>query len=342
MVVSFPAGIYTVFGTHLSSNYTASTPVYALNFDLLFTSVQLPVAGTLGDIFVVFSAIYLVFFLLAARQGAGFFESIRASLPDNYDALFTNPLAAMMVLLGMVSFVTLLIDSIQTNVGISTGSLTGDPLGLFLNFTLAPLLEETTFRLIMIGLPVLVLALIIIPDFSPVKVLRALWRPSSLWDLEDDETEATRTFKDASPSIFPDREYDSLKVRAMKPVVFAFLLISSLIFGYAHYASSAGWGPGKISEAALAGFALGYLYIKYGFSANVLMHWSINYVGSAFSFLAQALYGISWTSSTGSYLDVITTLDMVFLLGIPSTYIVVMELVRRSKRGDGQAPSGIG
>lgn len=333
MIVSFPAGIYTVFGTHLSANYTASTQVYGLNFDLLVTTVQLPVGGSLGEVFIVISAIYLAFLLLAAKQGSGFLGSLRASLPENSDALFSNPLSATMVLLGVVSFVTLLIDTLQTNAGVSTGSLTGDPFALFLNFTLAPLLEETTFRVIMIGIPVLVLSLIIVRDFSLVKVARALWRPSSVWDIEDDEAEAPHTFKQASPSIFPDREYDSLKVRAMKPVVYTFLLISSLIFGYAHFASGAGWGPGKISEAAFAGVALGYLYIKYGFSSNVLLHWSVNYVGSVFSFLAQAVYGVSWTSSTGSYLDVIPTLDVVLLLGIPSTYIVVMAVLRRSKRG---------
>lgn len=334
MLLSFPAGIYTVFGTHLSNNYTSSTAVLGINYDFEFATLQIPVAGNFGELFVVISAIYLGFLLLAASQGAGFLRALRSSVSNGYSALFTNTLSATMVLLGATSLVTVLVDTVQTDAGISTGSLTGDPFFLLMNYALAPLTEETTFRVIMIGVPVLVLSLIMFRELSPVKMARALWRPSSVWDVEEEEGfETVHTFKDATASLFPSSSSDSLKVRAIRPVVYAFLLISSFIFGYAHYASGAGWGPGKISEAALAGLALGYLYIKYGFLADVLLHWSINYVGSVFSFLAQGLWGVPFTSNTGSFLDVIPTLDIVFLLGVPSTLIVANELVKRFSVG---------
>jgi hypothetical protein len=333
MFVSFPAGLYTVFEAHLSSNYTASTPVIGINYDFEFATLLVPVAGNFGELFVVVSAIYLGFLLLAASQGTGLLKALRASVSTGYRALFTNTLTATLVLLGATSLVTVLVDTLQTDAGIPTGSLTGDPFFLLMNYTLAPLTEETTFRVIMIGVPVLILSLIMFRDFSPLKAARALWRPSSVWDVEEDEGVVTvRSFKDATPSLFPDSS-DSLKVRAIRPVVYAFLFISSFIFGYAHYASGAGWGPGKISEAALAGLALGYLYVKYGFLADVLLHWSINYVGSVFSFLAQGVWGVPFTSSTGSFLDVVPTLDIVFLLGVPSTLIVANELLKRLSRG---------
>jgi hypothetical protein len=333
MLVSFPVGVYTVFGTHLSGNYSASTPVYSVAYDFMFGTVQIPLVGNFGGVFAVLSALYLGFLLLAARQGAGVLKALRASVSDGYGALFTNPLAATLVVLGAVSFVTQLVDTFQTSAGVPTGSLTGDPFLLLVNFTLAPLTEETTFRLIMIGIPVLILSLVMFRNFAPMKAAKVLWRPSSVWDVdeagEDGEWETARSFEDTSPSIFPDSPSDSLKVRAIKPVVYVFLFLSSLIFGYAHYASGAGWGPGKISEAALAGLALGYLYIKYGFQTNVLLHWSVNYVGSIFSFLGQAVYGVPWTSNTGSYLDVIPTLVVVYLLGVPSTFIVANEVLKR-------------
>ena len=333
-LVSFPAGLYTVYGVHLSNSVNSSTPVSGLNFDFVFATVVIPVVGNLGGLFVVFSAIYLGFFLLAARQGAGLFRALRASVSHGYQALFTNPLTATMVLLGATSFVTVLVDTVQTDAGVSTGSLNGDPFSLLVNFTLAPLLEETTFRMIMIGVPVLVLALIMFRGLSPVNMARAIWRPSSIWDIDEvDDVKTVHSFRETSPAMFQDDQSDSLEVRAIRPVVYAFLLLSSFIFGYAHYASGAGWGPGKVSEAALAGLALGYLYIKYGFQTSVLLHWSVNYVGSIFSFMAQGLFGVSWTSNTGSFLDVIPTLDIVFLLGLPSTLIVVNELLKRVTRG---------
>jgi hypothetical protein len=201
------------------------------------------------------------------------------------------------------------------------------------DFTIAPLLEETTFRVIMIGVPLLILATIMLRDVSPTRIAKALWRPSSLWDVDEtEEGEEARTFQNSGPSMFPSRQTDSLKVRAIKPAVYVFLVLSSFIFGYAHYASGSGWGPGKISEAALAGIALGYLYIKYGFHTDVLLHWSINYVGSIFAFFAQGVWGIPSTSNSGSFLDIVPTLDMVFLLGVPSTLIVANELLKRVVR----------
>ena len=79
MFVSFPAGLYTVFGTHLSNNYTASTGVKALTYDFVFSSVQIPIGGNLGDIFVIFLAVYFAFLVLAARQGVGLLRSLRSS-----------------------------------------------------------------------------------------------------------------------------------------------------------------------------------------------------------------------------------------------------------------------
>jgi hypothetical protein len=331
MVLSFPVGLYTVFGTRLSDNFTASTPVYALTYDLSFARVNVPIGGNLGDVFAVFLMIYLGFLLLAARQGPGLFKALRAATSHGYDALFTNPLSATTVLLGATSLVTVLVDTVQSGAGIATGSLTGDAFSLLVDFTIAPLLEESTFRLIMLGVPVLVLALFLLRGLSPLKAARVLWRPSAAWDVGEPEGVGTeRSFNETDTSIFPSNRSGSLGVRALRPIVYVFLALSSFYFGYAHYASGSGWGPGKVSEAALAGLALGYLYIKYGFHTNVLLHWSINYVGSIYSFFGQGVYGVPWTSNSGSLLDVVPTLDIVFLLGVPSLLLLVNEIMKRA------------
>jgi hypothetical protein len=329
MVVSFPVGLYTVFGTRLSNNYSASSPVYALTYDLDFARVQVPLNSNLGDVFAIFLLIYFGFLLLAGRQGPGLFRALRAATTGRYEALFTNPLSAMTVLLGATSLVTILVDTVQSGAGVSTGSLTGDPFSLLVDFTVAPLLEESTFRLIMLGVPVLVLALLLLRGLSPLKAAKMLWRPSSAWDVDEtDDREKRRSFDESDLSMFPSSPPRSLRVRALRPIVYVFLVLSSFSFGYAHYASGSGWGPGKVSEAALAGLALGYLYIKYGFHTSVLLHWSINYVGSIYSFLAQGLYGVPWTSNSGSFLDVLPSVDIVFLLGVPSLLLLVNELMK--------------
>ncbi|HUI01503.1 MAG TPA: CPBP family glutamic-type intramembrane protease [Nitrososphaerales archaeon] len=341
MLVSFPAGLYTVFATSISTTIGASTLVRSLVYNFVFADVRLPIGGDLGELFILFSAIYLVFFLLAAKQGSGLFRSLKLSMADGYRALFSNPLSATLVMLGATSMVTVVLDALQTSSGVATGSIGGDPFSLLLDFTLAPLLEETTFRLLLLGVPVLAVALFIFKGSSPQKALRMLWRPSSAWDTDEtDASPSTRSFKDPDPALFPSGTSGSLKARAMKPVVYTFLAFSSLAFGYAHYASGSGWGPGKVSEATLAGLALGYLYIKYGFHTNVLLHWSINYVGSVYSFLALGLWGIPWTSNTGSLLDVVPSIDFILLLGLPSTMMVANELLRRFLKPKAERPAG--
>jgi membrane protease YdiL (CAAX protease family) len=329
MLVSFPVGLYTIFGTNLSDAYNASTVVNGLKYYVVFTTVNLPINSNLGGVFVAFLLIYFAFFLFAAKQGAGLLGALRAAASDGYDALFSNPLVATLIILGASSLATVALDTVQTSSGVSTGALNGDAFSLLVNFTIAPLFEETTFRLIMLGVPVLILALVLFRDFSPLRAAKMLWRPSSGWDVDETGgTETRRSFNDSDPAIFPGYTSESLRARAMRPPVFVFLALSSLIFGYAHYASGAGWGPGKVSEAALAGLALGYLYVKYGFHASVLLHWSINYVGSVYAFLGQGAFGVPWTSNTGSFLDIVPTLDIVFLLGIPSSFLLVDRLFR--------------
>lgn len=333
MLVSFPAGFYTVFFTDLSSKYAASTIVTGFDIYLFFVVVRIPIAGSVGTVFVFCLVVYFVFFVFAAKQGAGVLGALRASLSEGYGALFTNPLVATLVLLGATALMTIVLDTVQTNSGIATGSLSGDPLLLLLDFTMAPLLEESSFRLLLLGVPVLILALVLFRDVSLRGVARVLWRPSSSWDVDESDGVVTRrSFLDADPSVFVGYDSDSLKARAMKPIVYVFLALSSFLFGFAHYASGSGWGPGKISEAALAGLALGYLYIKYGFHTSVMLHWSINYVGTIYSFLAQGLFGVPWTSNTGSLLDVVPTLDIVGLLGIPGTLILAHALLKHVAR----------
>ena len=75
MLVSFPVGLYTVFGTHLSSNYTASTPITAVTYNFVFGTVELPFESNLGGLFLFVSVIYLGFLSLAAWQGWSFISA---------------------------------------------------------------------------------------------------------------------------------------------------------------------------------------------------------------------------------------------------------------------------
>ena len=60
-----------------------------------------------------------------------------------------------------------------------------------------------------------------------------------------------------------------------KPEV-VMILASSIIFGYAHYAS--GWGAWKIIPATVGGLAFGYLFLKFGLAASIMMHFGTDYL----------------------------------------------------------------
>src|SRR4029077_17786149 len=99
---------------------------------------------------------------------------------------------------------------------------------LLVDFTVAPLLEESTFRLVMLGVPVLVLALILIRGMSPLKAAKVLWRPSAAWDVDEtDDVEKRRSFDESDASIFPRGPSPSLRARALRPIVYVSLVPSS-------------------------------------------------------------------------------------------------------------------
>jgi len=53
------------------------------------------------------------------------------------------------------------------------------------------------------------------------------------------------------------------------------VLFSSLLFGFAHL----GWGPWKVVPTFVTGLLFGYLYVKVGLHATVVMHFLFDYIG---------------------------------------------------------------
>lgn len=54
------------------------------------------------------------------------------------------------------------------------------------------------------------------------------------------------------------------------------VIVSSLIFGVGHY--TGGWGAWKILPAAVGGIAFGYLFLKFGIAASIMMHFGTDYL----------------------------------------------------------------
>ena len=124
----------------------------------------------------------------------------------------------------------------------------------FFYVSLAPLIEEFGFRLILIGIPLFAL-------YSHKSSMRyfvtCLWTPNSL------------------------QIYDSKK--AIVLVIFV-----GILFGFTHIAFGDSWSEGKFAQATASGIILGWVYLRYGFVVSLLIHWATNYfVFSYANFISQ-------------------------------------------------------
>jgi len=70
-----------------------------------------------------------------------------------------------------------------------------------------------------------------------------------------------------------------------------------MAFGVAHFTSGAGWGPGKITSALLAGLMFAIVYLAYGVEAPILLHWFFNYYWEAYGLAFQTYSEIAGTLS---------------------------------------------
>jgi hypothetical protein len=235
-------------------NYTASAQGSGIILFATLITFVLPINFSLGQLFLVLWTIYLILFAVAMNGPIrNMFSAIKRSTTEGLTSLFDNSMLATLIVFPVVVWVTVAISLLEAAGGVSTGSLPpADPLLEFVELTLAPLREEIGFRVIPIG----IVALLIL--FSRGKLrdgLLALWHPARYLKKNDSPEAYSRHVK----------------------YIYVAMAISAVLFGLAHVLLGAGWGPGKILSAAVAGVGLAGLYYLYGFAATVLLHWSIDY-----------------------------------------------------------------
>jgi len=287
VLISFPAGIYTVFFTTISNQFNAASVIGGVYVFIGPFVTLLPLAGSMGGFFIGLTVIYAAMLVLAARQGRGLLSSLRGAFTEGVGSLFKNTFFVTLISICFLGFTILVIDSVETTGGVPVGTISGDAMQLFMSLTIAPLREEFGFRMLLVGVPALALCL----GRGWTRALKSLWRPSASY-----EGDVNTTFQQV--------------------VLGAATVVSSVLFGVVHITSGAGWEIGKLPEAAFAGVVLSYVYIRYGFHVAVLTHWGIDYLDSVFSFFGQGAYGIPWNADNGYILQQVTALDVVTLFGV--------------------------
>jgi RNA polymerase subunit RPABC4/transcription elongation factor Spt4 len=115
---------------------------------------------------------------------------------------------------------------------------------LIFDFVFAPVWEETVYRMMLIGIPLLIYAVA-----TGERNNRKVWRFLTGGNIQ------------------------------INTPVMVLMLVSSTIFGVAHWSSGSGWGLWKIFPAFVAGLILSYLFIKKGLWASMLFHFSVDATG---------------------------------------------------------------
>ncbi|MCL2608007.1 MAG: CPBP family intramembrane metalloprotease [Methanomassiliicoccaceae archaeon] len=94
----------------------------------------------------------------------------------------------------------------------------------------------------------------------------------------------------------------------MNAAAVALIFISSAVFSYAHLS---GWDVFKLMPTFVAGLALGYLFVKYGIHAAIMLHFIINFLSSATWMFGETTTVLVFL---GMFLITVVILGIVFIV----------------------------
>ena len=280
-IVSMLLGLVLMFSPEGSQFSFSNIENLPFGFLTLFI-VALPVKTTYGIIFILIWIIYALCFIISWKNNIGFIKTIRKtfdskSLLENKNFLFMFPVISSSLLVLII-----LVQSLQETAGVPTGSIDFDNTyrGLF-ELAYSPLFEEIMFRI------------------SPFAVYYAILLISNQtrWQIWNLGIYIRLLF---TAVLFPERMKKSLGLPQIETVgirkgisngELLMAILTSTMFGLAHYVSGSGWEIGKVTSSFLAGFVFCLAYLTFGFHAPILLHWFFNYYLWFFDYeLASSYY----------------------------------------------------
>ena len=269
LLVSFPVGIYVVFESEIGGDINYEYPFTDLHLFNDTILQQIPINVSVGDAFVVLWMFYLVVFVIAVlgpRQR--FLKTLSGIISrgeQQQSHVQLNYMVGVTKWLSILVLISAIIDLVQTSL---LGIEIIPPLPLadaenhliqFFYISLAPLIEEFGFRLLLIGIP---LFLIYSKKASIKYFIRCLWNPHIL-------------------------NIDNSK----KAIIL--IVVVGVVFGMSHIIFEGSWSEGKFAQATAGGIILGWAYLRYGFVAALLIHWATNYFVFSYGYFIAEINAIS-------------------------------------------------
>ena len=308
--ISFGIGLYLVFFTNLGGdiNWDDNVP---LDFLLLSIFGFQTIYFNLGLTFLFFWFVYLICYIYCFLKPISLKELPLLRAIVRSDAANTQIVKKkgsgvsynyLMITLSWFSayfILSILIDVIQQVFGVKLGNpLTDNPLLSFFYLSAAPLNEEIFFRVILMGLP---LFLIFVP-LGKGKFLSTLNHP-----------------------------YSSIQEHKGKFTIigiFIIIVLSSFVFGLSHVIFGGGYEIGKITQAALGGLIIGWIYYRYGLSSAITFHWTSNYVFFAYSILGFYLFRTPWNTESDNILLGMVSIGFI-TIGILFLYQLTSKILKK-------------
>ena len=241
---------------------------------LAIIEVELPCCFTVAEAFAAFSIIFALSIALSIVLGE---QDLKNALKQTFkhpSNLTKNFLLSMPFYTSGLYTAVLTLQGLQEKAGIPTGELpiTNPFLDLFL-LSYSVIVEEICYRVLPLALPLAIYYLLagkqnfqLLSTSQKLQaVVASIFTPSTArkkLQLESRETRLDELF---------------------------LIAFSASIFGLAHYLSGV-WAVGKITSATLAGLVFGYLYVKYGIYASLLIHWFFNVYPQVLQMVPTYLY----------------------------------------------------
>ncbi len=211
----------------------------------------------------------------------------RYKIQDNYIVTVIKWFSILVIVSGSII-------GVQEFIGISVEQPEApNQLIQFFDISLAPIIEEFGFRVVLIGLPLFTLY----SHKSSFKFLvKSLWWP-----------------------------WQNLRNVNMKKALLLIVIVG-VLFGAAHIFSDEAWSAGKLAQAIASGIIIGWVYFRYGLVPAILIHWATNYFVFSYGYIVADINQISIGDAFSHSL--LNTLELMLIVtGIISVTVLVLNYV---------------
>jgi len=295
MVISFPTGMYLVFNSGIGDDITHEYPMDSLSLFLAGIGFEVPINFELGDGFVVIWCAFLIIFTIALFGPKTNFASVLQSMiSEGKYKIQDNYIVATIKWFSILVIVSAGIIGTQELFGIPIEQPeVPNQLIQFFDISLAPIIEEIGFRVILIGIPLFAL-------YSHGASLKLLGK--SLW--------------------WPWKNLQNVSTKKALTII----VLVGILFGAAHIFSDESWSSGKLAQAIASGIIIGWVYYRYGLASAILIHWATNYFIYSYGYIVADINQISINNAFSHSL--LSTVEIILIVtGIISVVVLALNYV---------------